>query len=171
MDKNTLRKECLLKRKSLPLKYADISLFENDINFKNSKNIFCYVSYNNEIDTINLICELLKIKNVLVPYCVDLKGNMIAVQIKDISELKVGSYGILEPQKIVEFNKNQIDYVIMPGVAFSVNGGRLGYGKGYYDRFLCDISPYKIGLCHKELLFSNIPMEKNDVKANRVITF
>ena len=82
-----------------------------------------------------------------------------------------GMFGIYEPKSNDTFDKKQIDTVIMPGVAFDRHGHRMGFGKGFYDRFLSDISPYKIALSHKELIFDEIPHDEKDVCMDKIIEY
>lgn len=170
-EKALFRKEVLKIRKSLPPRKADISSFENNTYFKNAEVVFAYVSFENEVSTLDLIEELLKEKRVVVPYCTDKQGSMICVEIKSMAELKKGSYGILEPCNPIEFDKTKIDLCIVPGLAFDSSGGRIGFGKGYYDKFLNGINAYKIGICHKELFFGNIPKDEFDISMDEIITF
>ncbi len=170
-EKELFRNEILKIRKSLPERKADLASFESNIYFKKASVVFSYVSFENEISTLDLIEELLKEKRVVVPYCTDKNGGMICVEIKSMAELKTGSYGILEPCNPIEFDKNEIDFCIVPGLAFDTDGGRIGFGKGYYDRFLSGVNAYKIGICHKELFFENIPKDKLDILMDEVFTF
>ncbi|MBR1969673.1 MAG: 5-formyltetrahydrofolate cyclo-ligase [Clostridia bacterium] len=170
-EKELFRKEVLKTRKILPPRKAELKAFEKNTFFKDAKVVFTYISFENEISTIDLMQELLKKKRVVVPYCTDKEGSMICVEIKDMAELKTGSYGILEPCNPVDFDKNEIDFCIVPGLAFDSSGGRIGFGKGYYDRFLDGVNAYKIGICHKELFFANIPKDESDILMDEVITF
>lgn len=169
-NKAALRKKCLAMRKTLPrrkLRLADIMHIEG---FKSAEVIFCYVSFGSEIETSLLINELLAAgKTVAVPRCDDLSGNMSAVVIDSLSELKPGSFGIPEPQG-AQLDKGLIDAVIVPGASFDKSGYRLGYGKGYYDRFLANISPLTIGVCHRELLADVLPHLGHDIKIDHVIS-
>lgn len=168
-SKAFFRKELLKKRKELiapELKLSDLNSFAE---FKSSKVIFCYVSAHGEVGTHTLIAELLKEKEVVVPYCTDKQGNMICVKINSASDLAEGSFGILEPKNPVEFPKDKIDFAIVPGIAFDKEGFRLGYGKGYYDRFLCDISPYKLGVCQKEFFVDTLVHNEYDIQMDKVM--
>lgn len=168
-SKANLRKELLKKRKkgiAPKLKISDLYAFRE---FKNAKVIFCYVSAYGEVETHSLIKELLKEKEVVVPYCTDRYGNMIAVKINSTADLTEGSFGILEPKSPVSFPKETIDFAIVPGIAFDKDGFRLGYGKGYYDRFLKDISPFKLGVCQKEFLLEFLPHDEYDIKMDSVM--
>ena len=170
MEKAEFRKICLKTRKNLPFKEADEKSVPSKL-YGCVQTVFVYVSSGNEIGTHRLIEKMLQDKKtVCVPYCVDSDGNMICVKINSLSDLREGRFGILEPKVPKEFDKTKIELAIMPGVAFSSKGARIGYGKGYYDRFLSDIAPYKIGFCHRELLI-DFNAEKHDVKADEVIVF
>lgn len=169
-NKAAVRSRCLSLRKTLPQKSVDIKDFESIAQFESAKVVFCYVSSANEVKTHSLIKEMLNLgKEVLVPLCTDKCGNMVSVRINSLDDLKEGMYGIYEPIFHTPFDKTKIDVAIVPGVAFDKEGYRIGYGKGYYDRFLHDISPFKIGLTHKELFFDSLPHEENDVQVNIVI--
>ncbi len=170
-EKALFRKEILKIRKSLPQRKAYFKAFESNTYFKKASVVFSYVSFDNEISTLDLIEQILLTKRVVVPYCTDKNGDMICVEIKSLSDLKEGNYGILEPLNPIEFDKNKIDFCIVPGLAFDSFGGRIGFGKGYYDRFLGGVNAYKIGICHKELFFGNIPKDDYDILMDEVITF
>ncbi len=168
--KAAVRSRCLSLRKTLPPKSADIKDFENIPQFESAKTVFCYVSAENEVSTHSLIKQMLALnKEVLVPLCTDKCGNMVSVKINSLDDLSEGMYGIYEPISHTPFDKTKIDVAIVPGVAFDKDGYRIGYGKGYYDRFLADISPLKIGLTHSELFFDSLPHDENDVQVNIVI--
>lgn len=168
-QKAVLRKELLSLRKTLSKAELTAEMLKTIPEYKDAKTVFCYVSYNGEVDTLNLLSDILKAKTLVVPYCIDDVGNMIAVKINSADDLHKGMYGILEPKNPVEFPKDKIDFVIVPGVAFSKDGYRLGYGKGYYDRFLSDISPYKLGVIKKELFLEKLPHDEFDIKMDDVI--
>lgn len=166
--KREFRKNCLEKRKQL----NPVNLTKKILNlkeYKESKTVFIYVSYGSEISTIDLIKEALREKTVLVPYCVDNFGKMIAVKIKSMDDLEAGMYNIKEPKSHTEYEGN-IDLTIVPGVAFSKEGYRIGYGKGYYDRFLKNHKTFSVGICHDELLFDKVPYDEYDIKLDKIIT-
>ena len=168
-EKTTLRKELLSLRKSGKCGSVSIEMLKNYPEFLNAKTVFCYISAHGEVETHSLIEELLKEKTVAVPYCVDSNGHMIASKITSLDELKDGKFGIPEPILPKEFPKTEIDFVIVPGVAFDKDGYRLGYGKGYYDRFLCDISPYKLGVCREEFYLEKLPHGQHDIKMDNIL--
>lgn len=167
--KAVLRKELLSLRKTLSPSTLTIDMLNSYREFQDAKTVFCYVSYNGEVETLKLLSDIARIKTLVVPYCVDDAGNMIAVKINSADDLVKGMYGILEPKNLIPFPKEEIDFVIVPGVAFSKEGYRLGYGKGYYDRFLSDITPYKLGVCKKELFLEKLPHSEYDIKMDDVL--
>ncbi|MCH8923669.1 MAG: hypothetical protein IIA67_11055 [Planctomycetes bacterium] len=95
-----------------------------------------FVSYLNEVATHDLIEQLLDMeRTVIVPKLVG-RTRMIAVEINGLDELKKGDRGMLEPTGERQYH-GPIDVCITPGLAFTTSGDRLGFGHGYYDRFIC----------------------------------
>ncbi len=91
---------------------------------------------------------------------------------KSWKELSIGSYGILEPrtEKIRKTRVEDIDLIIVPGVAFDKKGNRIGHGKGYYDRLLDKTNATKIGLAFEFQLLKEIPTDKHDLPIDILIT-
>lgn len=168
MNKNVFRKECLERRKQLKKENLTEKILELP-EYKNAKTVFVYVSHGSEIETSELIREALKDKQVLVPYCMDSSGIMIACEISSFDDLSEGMYKIYEPKNPEEF-KGDIDLSIVPGVAFSYDGYRIGYGKGYYDRFLAKNRTFSIGITYDELLFDSIPHNEYDFRLDMILT-
>jgi 5-formyltetrahydrofolate cyclo-ligase len=152
-----------LKRRSLKLSQNLISSAE----FKNAATVFCYISFNKEIDTYKILRDSLKQgKTLCVP--VIRAGSMIAVRIKNLDNLKANSFGILEPVFANEIVKSDIDLAVVPGLAFNLLGYRIGYGKGYYDKFLSDFRGYSISIVLKEFIIDLIP-DKFDMPVDKMI--
>ena len=86
-------------------------------------------------------------------------------------ELIISSFHILEPKGEERYmvNNTSIDLFIVPGVAFDFQNHRMGYGKGYYDKYLKDSKGYKIGVAFKEMVFDKIPYDDNDIPMDMVI--
>lgn len=85
-------------------------------------------------------------------------------------DLAVGAFGIMEPTGPVFSDLEQIDAIIVPGMAFDRRGHRLGRGKGYYDRFLARVPhAYKIGVCFSHRLLDSVPTDDNDICMDRVM--
>lgn len=167
--KETLRKELLARRKASSFCELSVSELRACPEFARAETVFCYASAHGEVGTKKLIEEILEEKQVVVPYCIDKKGSMICVKINSLDDLEEGSFGIPEPKIPIEFPKEKIDFAIVPGIAFDRGGYRLGYGKGYYDRFLQDIKPYKLGVCQEEFLRDTLPHSEYDVKMDKVL--
>ncbi len=134
--------------------------------------IFTYISYGSEVDTHHFIeNELKNNKEIFVPVCDIRSSTMISSKILDMKDLVKNSYGIPEPQQITDCNAN-CDVIVFPGAAFDVYGHRIGYGKGYYDKYLANlkIKPLCVGLCYDFQLVDSIPNEKHDVTMDVIIT-
>ena len=154
--------------------YSDEIIFNKLINsevFKSSRILFIYVSRNTEVDTIKIIKKAFELgKTVCVPKCFD-NAQMKAYKIKSFDDLESGRFNILEPKSYCEeIDKNSIDLAILPCVTCDVDNNRLGYGKGFYDRFLFGTNMKKVCLCRKQVLQEKIPVDKNDVKIDVVLT-
>lgn len=137
-----------------------------------AKTVFVYVSYKSEPDTSLFIKELFRLgKRVAVPLCDVKTHTMEAVLIDSMSCLQKGAYGILEPAKeLPRVSKEETDVVIAPALAFDKEGYRLGYGAGYYDRFLKDFGGYTIGFAFSDCIADRLPREETDLPANEIIT-
>lgn len=180
VDKKILRKEMLIKRDSL-LKDTKID-FDNTIReklrmmkfFNTAENIFIYIGFGSEINTSDYINDFLKMgKRIFIPRINIEEKTMEAVEIKSLDNLVKDKYGILEPANGIEaIEKVELDLVILPGVVFDVNGGRIGYGGGYYDKYLqnLDKSIPKAALCYDFQVIDEVPTEEHDIKADYIIT-
>lgn len=133
--------------------------------------ILCYASTAEEINTFPLIyTALANHKKVGLPRC---NGDILDFYyINSKDDLKVGSFGILEPD--VTKCKRILDYreslLIAPGLGFSPDGNRIGYGRGYYDRFISHYKGKVVGMCYNSQVKLNIPVESTDQKVNVLIT-
>ncbi len=139
--------------------------------FKRADRIYTYVSMDNEIDTIMLIDYSLSLeKRVFVPR---VSGrDMEFYEISDISELSPGYMGIYEP----DINGKEPDYsrtgfMCMPGLAFDKSYNRIGYGGGFYDRYLSvENKLYKAALAYEAQLLESIPAQDGDVRPDMIVT-
>ena len=122
-----------------------------------------------EVGTDAIIEELLaQGKRVYLPR---VEGDAIRFyRIRSLSGLKLSAFGIREPQPIEPIDPKEAEVIVCPGLAFDKAGNRLGYGGGYYDRYLKDCPAKRIGVCFKEQLFETIPHKENDVPMDAVIT-
>ena len=95
---------------------------------------------------------------------------MSLLYINSMDDMKKGAYGILEPKTGRKADENKIDVILVAGLAYDRNGGRMGFGKGYYDRLLERRKEVKIGLCYDFRILEKITTESPDVPMNFVIT-
>ncbi|WP_040215154.1 5-formyltetrahydrofolate cyclo-ligase [Clostridium polynesiense] len=148
-------------------------LFDID-EYKNAKNIFLFTSFGSEVDTHEIIRQALRQgKRVAVPRVNKETKLMEAKIIDNLEDMAEGYYGILEPSEAAEeMSPESIDLIIMPGVAFDLKGGRIGYGAGFYDKFLKEVSEStpKIAIAYELQLIEEVPMESYDVRIDGVIT-
>lgn len=180
MQKKILRKRIIEIRDNFDLeikKNADksiLKILKQQSFFKESKNIFIYIGFGSEIDTGSYIDDFLKAgKCIIIPRIDTITNEMDAVQISNMNDLQSNKYGILEPKPSIKaFDKTLIDLVVMPGVAFDSTGSRIGYGGGYYDKFLQNIkgSIHKVALAYKFQVIDKVPSEEHDINADSIIT-
>lgn len=170
MDKKQLRQICLENRKNLSLQQKQSfshSICEKLFNIVKPSNIMSYMPYNNEV----LIDEFNIHFNVFYPVIENnLKMNAYRTNSNDYIKNK---YSILEPNvnNSATINPKDLNYVIVPIVGFDENMNRLGYGKGYYDRYLIKcINAIKIGVAYEVQKLSQIETNDFDVKLDYIIT-
>lgn len=139
--------------------------------YRQSACVFCYVSTPQEIDTHKILRHALAAgKTVCVPLC-GAQGEMSARRIRSLDELHTGAYGILEPDAAAEeIVPAQIDLVIAPALACDRQGFRLGYGGGFYDRFLSRTDAACMALCAESRLVECLPREPFDRRCQFIIT-
>ena len=139
--------------------------------YREARTVFCYVGTPSEPETERIIADALASGKILcVPKCID-KGVMKAVRISSPEDLHPGAYGIPEPSEgLPEVSPADIDLAIVPCVAASRDGRRIGHGAGYYDRFLAPIRAKRICLCFKAFLREDIPMDAHDLLMDKVIS-
>lgn len=139
--------------------------------YEKAKTVFAYVSYKDEVETLSIIEKMIQDgKVVSVPFCHTETHEMSAVIIESLSCLKEGAYGILEPDECGrKLKKDEIDLVVVPGLCFSEEGYRIGYGGGYYDRFLEGYKGFSVGLAFSDCIAKEIPTDNTDKKVDKVI--
>ena len=136
---------------------------------KKCNNILVYISMKDEVSTIKLIEDLIKLnKNIYAPRIVDKEIEFY--KFESFGELKLSKYNILEPILNIKYENNLNSVIIVPGLLFDKDNNRLGYGGGYYDKFLKDKNIYKIGICFSEFLIDKIKVLEHDIKVDEVIT-
>lgn len=131
----------------------------------------CYFCVNNEPDIQEIIGHFLKAKkSVVVPAFFENLGKYKFVKLSSLNNLKIGSYQIPQPSKLVPFDSKNIDLAFVPSLAFSEGGLRLGYGKGVYDKLMTNTNALKIGICFDFQIIDNFKAESHDLRVNFIIT-
>jgi len=180
--KKELRKQILAKRGQIPSEIRQVKsklIVERLVQlpvYQQAQALFTFVPFGHEVDIRPLIDQaIMDGKVVAVPYTDTIRKEMTIYLFEGWEQLISGVYGILEPvpahaKKILP---GQLDLIIVPGVAFDQSGGRLGYGGGFYDRFLTNYytanCPPLVAPCFSEQMTDQIPLEKHDFRVNLVI--
>lgn len=139
--------------------------------FIRAERIFVYVSVREEADTRQLIEAAWGMgKEVYVPRC-EKNAVMRALRLCEWEELEPRPFGLMEPRQTAEaVPPEKLDLVLVPCLSATPTGERLGYGGGYYDRYLANCSCMKIGLCFEALCETALPCETHDVRLDRLLT-
>lgn len=182
MTKKKFRQFAIKKRNSLsPEERISFShqIFQHLITselYQQSKTIFMYLSFQSEVDTFELLSHALQDnKKVYAPITLPKEKILLCGRVENPSkDLKKDFYGVLSPIPKEDniASPTDIDLVIVPGVAFDISGNRMGYGGGYYDRFL-QILPEKtkiIAIAFEEQIYPSIPKDMHDIKMKHIIT-
>jgi len=180
LDKNELRRLLKALRKSLSVnqraEYNEI-IYQQVIklpSYENATWVYCYMTTQSEVDCVPIIEKALQDgKRVAVPR-VD-KDGMEFFEIKTLDECKEGTFHILEPitnRKVVP-EEGKKTLILVPGLAYDYNKNRMGYGKGYYDRYFHKYGESRferIAIAYDLQLVKEIPSEPLDVKVDKIIT-
>lgn len=140
--------------------------------YKDAEIIFSYLGVRREIDTSKFIEKALEDKKrVCLPYCVD-EGEILAYEIESLDNLIINRYGIPEPDPSVckPVEKNDIDYILVPSCTVDAKGNRLGFGRGYYDRYLDGYEGYKVVAIRSKQMVDTVPVGRKDIKIEKIIS-
>ncbi len=178
-EKRRLRAECKQRRRAMSAAQkaqSDAAITERFLasrQYSENDILFCYVSTEIEADTREILHRAIADgKTVAVPRCIDGTRKMDFYILQDMSALEAGAFGVSEPnpamcKKMTDFSAG---LCIIPALAFDKSGYRLGYGKGYYDRFLAEFSGETLGLVYDCCFYDHLPRGKFDLAAQWVIT-
>ena len=145
--------------------------------YQRARTVMYYVDVRSEVRTRHYLPTALRHdKRIVVPYCVE--GELELFLLRDMDELAIGMYRILEPKAELRnlpdkrVTVEELDLIIVPGVAFDRNGGRMGHGFGYYDKLLQHARPDTplVALAFECQLFPEIPTQAHDVFMEKIIT-
>ena len=177
MDKACLRKQMLQHRQHTPpqeKQYIDHQICKHILQseqYQRSQTIFAYYSTAQEIDTHAIIIHALQDgKCVCLPKC--LPGHIMqARMITSQEDLTEESFGIPEPgAHCTVVLPQEIDLCIVPALACDLSGARLGYGGGFYDRFLPQTSAFCMVLCAQDRIFDTLPVQPHDIRCDCIVT-
>lgn len=170
--KKHIRDTIVDKRKKLAKEYVheysmELSkkFFETEI-YKNAKIIMSYVSIKGEFETKYINRRILSEGKTLVLPKTYGQGLMKAFEVKTMDELVKNSFGLHEPLESVE---HLPDLIIMPGVAFDKRGNRIGFGGGYYDRYLQGKTIKTVALCYEFQVVEGFAVEEHDIPVDYLL--
>lgn len=144
--------------------------------FAAAKTVLFFISFRSEVDTVPMIRRALgEGKRVLLPYTIPDNREMVASEVLDFdADLELGNYDIMEPREesVRPVLPGDIDVIVMPGVAFDRDGRRLGYGGGYYDRFLdrCEPRCLRVAPCFDLQVVEEVPSADHDHRVHVIVT-
>lgn len=176
-EKDKIRKEILEKRNRLSNEFVEkntdliIQNLENYI--KDAQNIMIYMDMKNEVKITKLI-RLYPNKNFFISKITDAKNREMKINKYNENELVLHKFGYYESNSDKFYDEKILDLIIVPGVVFDLQKNRIGFGGGYYDRFLEKVCMKNektlfIGVCYDFQLLEKIPSEKHDKVLNFVI--
>ena len=177
--KKALRSKIIAARRKLTDNYRQrasnrmMTVFCALPDFKEPRKVLCYASMADEVQIRPLMEKWLSLGvTVALPHITG-KGQMEAVSFTDFDSLVEGEYGILTPdlEKGEIIPPDELDLIIVPGIAYDTRGDRLGMGGGFYDAYLARATKAKrIALAFSCQLVAKIPMEAHDVLVHKIIT-
>lgn len=172
--KENIRKQFLEKRDWLSADFIDIASKQIRKNlskleeYRNAKTVACYHSTGSEVRTHEIMQEILSHGKTLALPRVE-QERLVFCEVKKFDDLEKGEFGIMEPKQYCQVI-DRFDLVIVPAVAMAKNGQRLGYGMGYYDRFLADKKIPTIALAYSKSIAKSIPRSELDVLISIIVT-
>ncbi|WP_041484075.1 5-formyltetrahydrofolate cyclo-ligase [Desulfitobacterium metallireducens] len=143
--------------------------------FQKARTVMSFLNFRDEVDTTLLAEKIIESgKHLILPRCAP-EGVLIPAEINDLRiDIEPGKWGIREPKKenLVTANPEDIDLILIPGAAFDRQGNRLGYGGGYYDRFLNRLRPEtpKIALAFACQILPEVPVDPYDLRIDALVT-
>ncbi|MGD9568198.1 MAG: 5-formyltetrahydrofolate cyclo-ligase [Sedimentibacter sp.] len=177
-----LRKRILNIRNNMPKDEAEkksniiINKLTTLNEYEDSKLVFVYMSFGNEVDTFELIKRMLKEnKRVVIPYTDTKNTVIIPSELKSLEDdLILSKFGYYEPiyEKIKKVEPEEFDLIVTPGVVFDKNLNRVGFGKGYYDRILLRKrkDAKAVAVAYEFQVLEDVPAEAHDIKMDMIIT-
>ena len=175
MDKKEIRRE--MKRRNLALAAGERAERSEKIcgsverlgPFAAAQTVALFASLPDEPDTAPLLARWHGRKRVLVPR---VEGDVMRFYDYDPAQMERGAFGIAEPQADAPADPAEIDFILVPGTAFTSGGARMGRGRGYYDKYMSQAGfrAYKAGVCYPHQLVDELPVEPHDILVDTVCT-
>jgi 5-formyltetrahydrofolate cyclo-ligase len=178
-EKKKIREEAVRLSKALDedyVKYSNEKIAENIMSldeYRKASVIFCFISMPFEIDTHTVVCNALSSgKRVCVPKCSrEESGIMDCFEISSYDDLEPGRWGIPEPKSSCwAIAPSEIDFAVIPCSTCSHSGSRLGFGGGYYDRYLEHAEFASALICREKIMREDIPEDEHDIRFRTVVT-
>lgn len=182
--KNRLREQSSFRSGKSELIWRRLHQTEAFVQAKRFGNVLIYLDFDHEVQTTRFLTDYLGFNRfdveekpaIYVPCCVD--GEILPIRLDSPDELESGMMGILEPKPELQaaeerhLDPAQFDLILAPGLAFDLQGNRLGRGKGYYDRFLAKLSSkaHVVALAFESQIFDRIPHDSLDRPVDLVVT-
>lgn len=175
MDKKELRRQIREQKRAMSEEQINAAserlgaLFLNCRQYKEAKTIYGYLPYNQEVRTVPMLEQAMKDgKRVAVPKCYG--DEMRFIYMDDLSKVEKGYANIPEPIADAPVANDPTALVLMPGLAFTEDGKRMGYGGGFYDKFLASEPHHPtVALCYDFQMVDNIPTEDYDIPVDCVL--
>lgn len=143
-----------------------VERLERHLDFVNARIVLLYHSLPDEVSTRDLLLRYAGRKTILLPVVV---GEDLQLRVYQPETMKTGAFGIMEPEGEPFTRYSDIDLAVIPGMAFDMDGHRLGRGRGYYDRLLPLVPCRKIGLCFPFQFVETVPSEPHDIAVDEVV--
>ena len=175
--KPQLRKEIEVRRQALKSDEITAMSLQIVANFKkleafhSAKTVALYRAISGEVNVDSLFKACWELgKRTCVPVFNAASDLYEMAEVSDQTEYRIGNYGIREPLLAAHIPMNQVNLVALPGVAFDLNGNRLGRGGGYYDRLLADFSGFSAAVAFAFQILPQIPCEAHDQPVQAIVT-
>jgi 5-formyltetrahydrofolate cyclo-ligase len=148
-------------------------LLASHAEWRAARSILFYAPMAEELDVWPLVSEALGAgKRVGLPRFAPQSGAYVACEVQDLAlDLKPGHFGIREPaDHCAAFSLKRLDLILVPGVAFDLDGRRLGRGKGFYDQLLAGLRGVTCGVAFDQQIVREVPVTSHDILMNRILT-
>lgn len=173
MEKNDIRRKIknlramMLANERISASQEVFDRLESTAAFLMAQHILVYHSLSDELSTADFLSKWKDRKKFYLPR---VNGVNLEILPYDESRLELGAFHIEEPVGDNIIDPETLDLIIVPGVAYDRRGGRIGRGKGFYDRLLAETKATKVGVGYEFQLFDEVPMEEHDVRMDAVVT-